>query len=189
MPLTTHAGVQGKSIGLGDAFQSGIRPVEWAEGANHEGFATLLRADGDPIRHGTAQDMRHGIRLVCGIEFQPGALGVLLQQALSFQAATDTLADKLNQILQLVFNRRFEALNLQTGEVDNSIGAPQLSAVWTDPQFDPGQSAFYYVRVLQIPTVRHSLLDAIALGMEHAGKQPDTIQERAYTSSIWYRPQ
>ena len=45
--------MQGKSIGLGDAFQSGIRPVEWAEGANHEGFATLLRADGDPIRHGT----------------------------------------------------------------------------------------------------------------------------------------
>jgi len=91
--------VQGKSIGLGDAFQSGIRPVEWADGANHEGFATLLWADGDPIRHGTAQDMRHGIRLVCGIEFQPGALGVLLQRALSFQAATDTLADKLNQIL------------------------------------------------------------------------------------------
>jgi hypothetical protein len=53
--------------------------------------------------------MRHGIRLVCGIEFQPGALGVLLQQALSFQAATDTLADKLNQILQLVFNRRLLA--------------------------------------------------------------------------------
>ena len=46
MPLTTHAGVQGKSIGLGDAFQPGIRPVEWADGANHEGFATLLRADG-----------------------------------------------------------------------------------------------------------------------------------------------
>jgi hypothetical protein len=53
MPLTTHAGVQGKSIGLGGAFQPGIRPVEWADGANHEGFATLLRADGDPIRHGT----------------------------------------------------------------------------------------------------------------------------------------
>ena len=54
--------------------------------------------------------MRHGIRLVCGIEFQPGALGVLFQQALSFQAATDTLADKLNQILQLVFVRRLDAL-------------------------------------------------------------------------------
>ncbi|MEJ6539850.1 MAG: DUF3604 domain-containing protein, partial [Halioglobus sp.] len=56
------------------------------------------------------------------------------------------------------------------------------------PQFDPDQSAFYYVRVLQIPTARHSLLDAIALGMDHATDQPDTIQERAYTSSIWYQP-
>ena len=78
-------------------------------------------------------------------------------------------------------------VNLKTGKVDNSIGAPQLSVVWKDPQFDPDQNAFYYVRVLQIPTARHSLLDAIALGREHAGDYPDTIQERAYTSSIWYR--
>jgi len=78
-------------------------------------------------------------------------------------------------------------VNLKTGEVDNSIGAPQLSVVWTDPEFDAGQSAFYYLRVLQIPTARHSLMDAVALGMEHARDLPDTIQERAYTSSIWYR--
>ncbi|MDG2048409.1 MAG: DUF3604 domain-containing protein [Halioglobus sp.] len=79
-------------------------------------------------------------------------------------------------------------VNLKTGQVDNRIGAAQLAAVWTDPQFDPEQSAFYYIRVLQIPTARHSLLDALALGMEHAADQPDTIQERAYTSSIWYQP-
>ena len=81
------------------------------------------------------------------------------------------------------------SVDLQTGTVDNRVGAPQLSALWQDPDFDPAQPAFYYVRVLQIPTARHSLLDAVALGMEHAGEQPDTIQERAYTSSIWYRPQ
>jgi Protein of unknown function (DUF3604) len=80
------------------------------------------------------------------------------------------------------------SVDLKTGEVDNSIGAPQLSAAWTDPQFDASQSAFYYVRVLQIPTARHSLLDAIALGIDHAENQPDTIQERAYTSSVWYLP-
>ena len=80
-------------------------------------------------------------------------------------------------------------VNLNTGEVDNSIGAAQLSTVWQDPAFNANQSAFYYVRVLQIPTARHSLLDAIALEMEHAGEQPDTIQERAYTSSIWYVPE
>jgi len=79
-------------------------------------------------------------------------------------------------------------VNLKTGKVGNSIGAAQLAVVWADPQFDARQSAFYYVRVLQIPTARHSLLDAIALGIEHAAEQPDTIQERAYTSSIWYRP-
>jgi Protein of unknown function (DUF3604) len=79
-------------------------------------------------------------------------------------------------------------VNLKTGQVDNSIGAAQLATTWSDPQFDPSQPAFYYVRVLQIPTARHSLLDAIALGIEHAAEQPDTIQERAYTSSIWYRP-
>jgi Protein of unknown function (DUF3604) len=79
-------------------------------------------------------------------------------------------------------------VNLKTGKVDNSIGAAQLAAVWADPQFDARQSAFYYVRVLQIPTARHSLLDAIALGLDNAAEQPDTIQERAYTSSIWYRP-
>ena len=79
-------------------------------------------------------------------------------------------------------------VNLRTGKVENSIGETQLSAAWQDPEFDVKQSAFYYARVLQIPTARHSLLDAVALGMEHATDQPDTIQERAYTSSIWYSP-
>jgi hypothetical protein len=75
-----------------------------------------------------------------------------------------------------------------TASYDNSIGAPQLAAVWLDPEFDPAYPAFYYVRVLQIPTPRHSLYDAIALQLESADIQPDSIQERAYTSSIWYRP-
>jgi hypothetical protein len=79
-------------------------------------------------------------------------------------------------------------VDLTTGEVVNSIGAPALSTVWSDPDFDPARPAFYYVRVLQIPTARHSLLDALALGLEHAEGHPDTIQERAYTSAIWYRP-
>jgi hypothetical protein len=80
------------------------------------------------------------------------------------------------------------SVNLKTGKVDNRIGAAQLAAVWEDPQFDSEQSSFYYIRVLQIPTARHSLLDAIAMGMDHAMDQPDTIQERAYTSSIWFQP-
>ena len=79
-------------------------------------------------------------------------------------------------------------VDLATGVVDNSVGAGRLTAAWSDPNFDPDQSAFYYVRVLQIPTARHSLLDKLALGGEVDTQRPDTLQERAYTSSIWYRP-
>ena len=79
-------------------------------------------------------------------------------------------------------------VDLRTGQVENSIGAAQLSARWRDPDYTPGQTAFYYVRVIQIPTARHSLLDAIALGQQHAANHPDTIQERAYSSPIWVKP-
>jgi hypothetical protein len=79
-------------------------------------------------------------------------------------------------------------VDLTTGRVDNSGGSAQLRAVWTDPDFDPSEPAFYYARVLQIPTARHSLLDKLALGGEVDTRRPDTIQERAYTSSVWYTP-
>ena len=79
-------------------------------------------------------------------------------------------------------------VDLVTGSYDNSIGAPTLSVLWSDPEFDPGQSAFYYVRVLQIPTPRHSLLDAISLQSGMPAEGQATIQERAYTSPIWYTP-
>ncbi len=77
-------------------------------------------------------------------------------------------------------------VDLRTGGIDNSPGAAHLSVAWTDPWFDPLESAFYYVRVLQIPTARHSLYDKIALGGEVETSRPDTLQERAYTSAIWY---
>jgi hypothetical protein len=70
----------------------------------------------------------------------------------------------------------------------NTIGAAELATVWEDPEFDPARSAFYYVRVLQIPTPRHSLYDAVALEIRPPGKFPAVIQERAYTSPIWYTP-
>jgi hypothetical protein len=70
----------------------------------------------------------------------------------------------------------------------NSIGAAQLATVWEDPEFDPDQGAFYYVRVLQIPTPRHSLYDAVALKIRAPEPYPAEIQERAYTSPIWYVP-
>ena len=70
----------------------------------------------------------------------------------------------------------------------DDIGSSQLSTVWVDPEFDSSQSAFYYVRVLEIPTPRHALYDAIALGLAEPTEGPSVIQERAYTSPIWYTP-
>jgi hypothetical protein len=80
-------------------------------------------------------------------------------------------------------------VDLKTGNYTNSIGESELATVWVDPGFDPAASAFYYVRVLQIPTARHTLLDAIALGIDTTDTgHPATIQERAYSSPIWYSP-
>lgn len=81
-----------------------------------------------------------------------------------------------------------DTVDRKTGKVSNAIGTPELIKKWSDPDFDAGQRAFYYVRVLQIPTARHSLLDGIALGIEAPKEGPEVIQERAYTSPIWYTP-
>jgi hypothetical protein len=73
-------------------------------------------------------------------------------------------------------------VDIQTGGYANSIGDAQLLAVWADPEFDPSIRALYYARVIQIPTPRHTLLDAIALGVDPAETG------RAYSSPIWYTP-
>ena len=81
-----------------------------------------------------------------------------------------------------------DTVDRNTGKVTGAHGAPELKAAWTDPDFNTDQPAFYYVRVLQIPSARHSLFDRIALGLENAADYPDVIQERAYSSPIWYQP-
>jgi hypothetical protein len=70
----------------------------------------------------------------------------------------------------------------------NTIGAPELIAVWKDPQFDPKLRAFYYLRVLEIPTPRWTAYDAKRFGVKPLPETRMTIQERAYTSPIWYTP-
>ncbi len=70
----------------------------------------------------------------------------------------------------------------------NTIGAPELIAVWKDPQFDAKQRALYYVRVLEIPTPRWTAYDAKRFGIKPLPETRMTIQERAYTSPIWYTP-
>jgi len=71
----------------------------------------------------------------------------------------------------------------------NTIGDPELITVWRDPDFDPGQRAFYYARVLEIPTPRWTAYDAKRFGIEPLPGTTMTLQERAYTSPIWYTPE
>jgi hypothetical protein len=70
----------------------------------------------------------------------------------------------------------------------NTIGAPELITVWKDPDFDPRLRAFYYVRVLEIPTPRWTAYDAVRFGINPLPGTLMKLQERAYTSPIWYTP-
>jgi hypothetical protein len=70
----------------------------------------------------------------------------------------------------------------------NTIGDVQLRTVWRDPDFDSSEQAFYYVRVLEIPTPRWTAYDAKRFGITMGPEVPMTNQERAYTSPIWYIP-
>ena len=70
----------------------------------------------------------------------------------------------------------------------NTIGASELGIVWTDPDFDPAEPAFYYARVLEIPTPRWVVYDAFRFGVKIPADAGTTHQERAYTSPIWYTP-
>jgi hypothetical protein len=81
-----------------------------------------------------------------------------------------------------------DTVDVASATYTNTIGASELHTIWSDPDFDAGQHAFYYVRVLEIPTPRWSTRDAAALGIEIPGGLPATIQERAWSSPIWYTP-
>ena len=79
-------------------------------------------------------------------------------------------------------------VDLRTATWTNTIGAPELIAVWRDPDFDPKQPAFYYGRVIEIPTPRWTAYDAVRFGVVPPKGTRMTITERAYTSPIWYSP-
>ena len=79
-------------------------------------------------------------------------------------------------------------MDLRTATYQNSIGAAQLATVWEDPTFDPAMPALYYARVIEIPTPRWSTYDSVRAGLPLLDGVPATIQERAWSSPIWYRP-
>ncbi len=83
-----------------------------------------------------------------------------------------------------------DTVNRKTAEYTNTIGTAELRAAWTDPDYRAGQRAFYYVRVLEIPTPRWTLFDMVRFGIELPQDALDdaVAQERAYSSPIWLKP-
>ena len=80
-------------------------------------------------------------------------------------------------------------VNISDCSITQGVGAAELKATWSDPDFDPGSKSFYYVRVLENPTCRWSTWDAIKAGLQPRAGLHQTIQERAWTSPIWYIPE
>jgi len=79
-------------------------------------------------------------------------------------------------------------VDVKNATYTNTIGDPELATVWTDPDFDPNQRAFYYARVIEIPKPRWTAYDAKHFGTQMPGHVPMVVQDRAYSSPIWYQP-
>ena len=80
------------------------------------------------------------------------------------------------------------SVDIAAATYTNTIGDAMLAAHWKDPDFDSKEHAFYYVRVLEIPTPRWTTYDAAFFGIDPPTNVPATIQDRAYTSPVWYTP-
>ena len=98
--------------------------------------------------------------------------------------AGDRKPDKWTGILPPIQN----TVDIENATYANSVGSVELRKVWTDPEFDPSLHAFYYARVLEIPTPRWTTIQAKQMGIAPPDVVSPTLQERAWTSPIWYSP-
>ena len=108
--------------------------------------------------------------------------GVAQERIYDVAASDDRVPDPASQRVLAVGS----TVDVSDASYTNTIGAETLEALWQDADFDADAEAFYYARVLEIPTPRWSTYDAKALGV--AAPEPESIQERAIASAIWFRP-
>ena len=110
--------------------------------------------------------------------------GQSFEQVYDVAWSGDRKPDKYTGIVPPVGN----TVDIAEATYTNTIGSVELKKVWTDPDFDPSLDAFYYARVLEIPTPRWTTIQAKQLGIAPPDVVPPTIQERAWSSPIWYTP-
>ena len=110
--------------------------------------------------------------------------GKLQEKVYDVAWSDDRKLDKRTGKLPAVGN----TVDVENATYLNTIGAPQLSTYWEDPDFDRAERAFYYARVLEIPTPRWTTYDSAYFNVELKDDVPSSIQDRAYTSPIWYTP-
>ncbi|MEM8581513.1 MAG: DUF3604 domain-containing protein [Pseudomonadota bacterium] len=111
------------------------------------------------------------------------AEGELMEKVYDVAWSDDRVADASGKVPPVG-----NTVDIESASWSNSIGTAELLTVWTDPEFDPEERAFYYVRALEIPTPRWVLYDRIRFGSELPAEAVLTHQERAYSSPIWYTP-
>ena len=145
------------------------------KGAKAKGPQFIVWASKDP----TSGNLDR-IQIVKGWARSGQSFEKIYDVAWSDQRVVDPLTGKLPAIGSTV--------DVQNATYTNTIGAVELKTLWSDPDFDPSINAFYYVRVLEIPTPRWTTIQAHELGIEPPGNVAATVQERAWSSPIWYTP-
>jgi hypothetical protein len=127
--------------------------------------------------------------LHASLSFDAGAFGNRLDPGAAYRFARgEEVIATSGQPVRLARPLDWLAITDHSDGMGFTDGAPELITVWQDPDFDPKQHAFYYARVIEIPTPRWTAYEAKRYGVEMSEKVPMVTQERAYTSPIWYNP-
>ena len=117
-------------------------------------------------------------------------LGAHLERVQVVKGWLDAAGQAHEEVFEVaVAEKTGSTVDVEKASYTNTVGRAQLARYWEDPAFDPAQPAFYYVRVIEIPTPRWTAYDAARLGTEILPESPMVVQDRAYTSPIWYTPQ